>query len=352
MKVWRAQRTCFCDGIGTHFFEAKMLLAAVSVLVVVASGDPSDGSTPAMEQALRGALGRDVQVAVRSSPEGTTDETLVTAANSEHAALLVVVSWSDRPRRATLRIMKPSEGRWTDREIRFDAADVASERGRTVGFALASMMPDEALSPPAERQAATATAAAPSPASSSSAARIPPETAPPYVPGPNPLALEAVALAVAAPGGYGGGYGGVFAVRLPVGAGFAVRGAMSVRAGDVAPAQATSRVIVGGAGIAWQPWMDPRRRWALGARVDALLIHHDLGHLSQDDPEVAHLSRFLPGLDAALEGGYRFADRAAFVAAAGTEIALGTTDIVVREHKVASLTPARALLELGLRVSF
>ena len=29
-----------------------------------AAGEPSDGSTPAMEQALRGALGRDVAVAV------------------------------------------------------------------------------------------------------------------------------------------------------------------------------------------------------------------------------------------------------------------------------------------------
>lgn len=329
-----------------------MLLAAVSVLVVVASGDPSDGSTQAMEQALRGALGRDVHVAVRSSPEGATDEALVTSANSEHAALLVVVSWSERPRRATLRIMKPADGRWTDREIRFDAADVATERGRTVGFALASMMPEDALSPPAERPATPPPAVTPTPTPASTAGRAPAETAPPYVPAPNPLAIEAVALAVTAPGGYGGGYGGLIAVRLPVGGGFALRGGVSVRAGDVAPAQATSRVIVGGAGVAWQPWVDGRRRWAVGARVDALLIHHDLGHLSQDDPEVSHLSRFLPGFDAALEVAYRFADRAAVVGAAGTEIALGTTDVMVRGHEVASLTPARALAELGLRVSF
>ncbi len=155
-----------------------------------------------------------------------------------------------------------------------------------------------------------------------------------------------------APGGYGGGLGGVFAVRVPLGAAFALRGAMSIRGGEVAPAQATSRVIVGGVGLAWQPWLDASRRWALGARLDALLIHHDLGHLSQDDPEVAHLSRFLPGFDAALEGGYRFADRAAFVGAVGTEVALGTTDVVVHDHQVASLPPARVLGELGLRVSF
>ena len=122
-----------------------MLLAAISVLVVVASGDPADGSTQAMEQALRGALGRDVQVAVRSSAEGASDESLVATANSEHAALLVVVAWSERQRRATLRIVKPR---------RRDAGPIArsastpptsaTERGRTVGFALASMVPDDA----------------------------------------------------------------------------------------------------------------------------------------------------------------------------------------------------------------
>ena len=328
-----------------------MILAAVSVLVIVASGEPSDGSTTAMEQALRGALGRDVPIAVRSAAEGASDESLVATASSEHAALLVVVVWSERPRRATLRIVKPSEGRWTDREIRFDSADVPTERGRTVGFALASMVPEDALTPPDRPPAPPP--APPVESASPSAGRTPPESPSPlYLPGPNPLALEAAALAATALGGYGGGLGGVFAVRIPLGAGFALRGAMSLRGGEVAPAQATSRVIVGGAGVSWQPWLDARRRWALGGRFDALVIHHDLGHLSQDDPEVAHLSRFLPGFDVALEGAYRFADRAAFVGALGTEIALGTTEIVVRDHTVASLTPGRILGELGLRVSF
>jgi hypothetical protein len=127
---------------------------------------------------------------------------------------------------------------------------------------------------------------------------------------------------------------------------------MSLRAGEVAPAQATSRVIVGGAGLAWQPWLDAPHRWAVGARIDALVVHHDLGHLSADDPDVAHLSRFLPGLDLAVEGAFRFSDRAAFVVAAGTEIALGTTEVRVHDRLVASLPPARLLGELGLRVSF
>ncbi len=159
-----------------------MLLAAVSVLVIVSSGEPSDGSTPAMEQALRGALGRDVQVAVRSTAEIASDESLVAAANNEHAGLLVVVVWSDRPRRATLRIVKPSDGRWTDREIRFDSGDAATERGRTVGFALASMVPDEALAPP------PAAPPPPAPPPTPASMRSPAESlAPPYLPSPSRL---------------------------------------------------------------------------------------------------------------------------------------------------------------------
>jgi hypothetical protein len=328
-----------------------MLLGAISVLVVVASGDPADGSTQAMEQALRGALDREVQLSVRSASEATSDASLVSTAKNEHATLLVVISWSDRQRRATLRVVKPAEGRWTDREIRFDAADVPTERGRTVGFALVSMVPEEAL-PPADRSPPPALPVPPV---------VPPPLAPPPaaaeapaapLPSQNPLALEASALAATAVGGYGGGVGGVFAIRIPLAGAFAARAAIGARGGEVAPAQATSRVIVGAAGIAWQPWLDQRRRFALGARLDALVIHHDLGHLSQDDPDVAHLSRFLPGLDAAVEGTYRFADRAGLVAAVGTEIALGTTEVVVRERQAASLTPVRIVGELGLRVSF
>jgi hypothetical protein len=327
-----------------------MLLAAITVLVVVASspsGEAAEGSTQAMEQAFRGALGRDVELEIRRVPAGATDESLVADALVEHAALLVVVAWSEGPRRAALRIVKPTEGRWTDREIRFDNADAATERGRTVGFALASMVPDDALSapppapPPPER--------APPPPEASSHRESP---APAYLPPPNPLALEAAALAVTAPGGYGGGIGGVFALRVPLTGALAARVGMSLRAGEVAPAQATSRVIVGGAGLAWQPWLDAPHRWAVGARIDALVVHHDLGHLSADDPDVAHLSRFLPGLDLAVEGAFRFSDRAAFVVAAGTEIALGTTEVRVHDRLVASLPPARLLGELGLRVSF
>jgi len=320
-----------------------MLFAAVSVMIVVATGDPADGSTQAMEQAMRAALGAEATIAVRPLPESSSDETLLATANGDHATLLVVVSWSDRQRRVTLRFVKPADGRWADREIRFDTGDAANERGRTVGFALVSMVPENApevpaVPPPIAVQTAVAAR------DGGVSPRVPP--------GPNPLALEASASAVAAPGGYGGGVGGLVSIRLPLAGALGARGSIGARAGEIAPAQATSRVIVGAVGLAWQPWVDSARRWAVGGRVDALLLHHDVAHLSEDDPDAVHQSRLIPGVDVAAEGAYRFAEHAAVVAASGTEIAMGTTEVMVHGRQVASVRPVRLMAELGLRVSF
>jgi hypothetical protein len=333
-----------------------MLLAAVSVLVVVASSDPADGSTPAIEQALHSALMRDATIVVRPASRETDDDALAAMAATEHATLLGVVVWSDRHRRASIRFVRVPGSRWTDREVRFDSADAPPERGRTVGFALASMMPDEAFEdhpppaapPRAEEAAPPATVpATPSPLPAPADSRAP--TAPLRA---NPLAIDASALAVSAPAGYGGGIGGAFALRVPIVGALGARAALSARGEAIGPAQATSRVIVGGAGLAWQPWLDRRHRWAAGARVDTLVLQIDVAHLSEDDAQAAHLSRFMMGIDAAAEATFRFAEHASLIGAVGTEVVFGRTDLFVHERHVASLTPARLLVELGLRVSF
>ena len=334
-----------------------MLLAAVSVLVVVASGDPGDGSTRAIEQALRTALVRDATIVVRTAERDTSDESVASMGRTEHATLLGVVSWSDRQRRVTIRFVKLPDGRWTDREVKFDAGDVPTERGRTVGFTLASMMPDEAF---ADREAAPSPAPAPPPpppppAPSGGAAPAPPaaDRPPAPLPRPNPLALDATAVVVSVPNGYGGGVGGQFAFRLPLTGALGARAALAARGEAIGPAQATSRLISAGVGLAWQPWLVPaHHRWAAGVRVDGLLLYLDVAHLSEDDLQAAHLSRVLPGLDAALEGTFRFSDHAALVGALGTEVSFGRTEVYVHERPAASLPPAKVLAEVGLRVSF
>jgi len=166
------------------------------------------------------------------------------------------------------------------------------------------------------------------------------------------MAFDASAVGVAGIGGYSGGFGGVLGFRVALAGPLAVRVALGARVGEVEPAQATSRIFSGALGLAWQPWIDGEHRWSAGARVGALLLRHELVHFSDDDPQPAHLARFMPGLDAAVEGAYRLTDNASLIAAGGTEIAFGETDVYLHGSQVASVAPVRLFLETGLRVAF
>ena len=329
-------------------------LAAVRVLVVVLSGASGEAGTRPIEDALHAALAKDATIVVRSATAPVSDEALKATALVEKASLLGVVTWDEKQRRASVRFVKPSEGPWTERDVRFQVADAPAERGRTVGFTLASMMPDEAFAPepPPPTVAAKPVDSAPTVVFAPPIVidRVVPEKKAP--PRANPLSVDLNTLGALSSDGYGGGVGGALALRVPLSGAFGMRFGGSARFGEVAVASVTSRVFVASAGVAWQPWLDDDRRWALGARLDALVIVHRVSHLSEDDVDPNVQSRALPGIDAAVEGAYRFTDRTAVVGALGAEVALGTTDLYVHDRRVAALTPLRGLAEVGLRISF
>lgn len=342
-----------------------MSLAAITVVVVLAAGEPDGASSPArasMEQALHVALGEDAHVVVEErAPDG--DDALIAHAEAEHAAVVGVVTWRDHQRRATMRFAHTADRRWAEREIRFDAADAAAERGRTVGFAIASLFPEELM---AARKRSAAAESAPTPAPAPAPA---PALAPAPAPAPAPTAeeprphrspdeivrrvsVEALGMAGAAVGGYGGGVGGAIGVRVPVLAGVQLRGALDARAADVPEAQASSRIFDATAGVAWQTWLDAPQRWFAGARAEAVLQRHELVHLSSDDPAPDHQIRWLPGVGAALELGCRVTEQAALFGAARTEAVLGRSVVVVHHREQATISPVRFLAEAGLRVYF
>lgn len=323
-----------------------MLFGAVTVIVVVAAADPRDGSTEALERALRSAVGDRAVVVVKTAREGEPDDG--SSATNEPGAVVGVVTWSDHHRRATLRF--ESNGRSTDRELRFDASDAPAERGRTIGFAVASMVPEEESRPTPPKPPAPIDAAAPTPIVPPPAAAEAPR-APPRDPA-TAFAIDLTAAGAVGVSGFGGGMGGALAGRIPIGRGFAVRLALSARLGEISPAQATSRAYAAAGGIAWQIWPTASRSFGLGARADLLLMRHEVVHFSADDPDDVHRSRFLPGVDVLLEGGIRLADHASLVAAFGPEIALGRTNIVVRGAEVGVVPPLRLCAEGGVRVSF
>ncbi len=201
-------------------------LAAVRVLVIVLGTDAADAGTRPIEDALHAALAKDATIIVRSATE-TTDDAMKSAATAEDASLLGVVSWGDKQRRASIRFVKPADGHWMQRDVRFDTADQPTEKARAVGFTLASMMPDEAFvehpaTPPAVVPAIVRVAPAPP-------VVVDRVVVAPRAPlRPNPLAIDLSTLGALASDGYGGGIGGALAVRVPL------MGALGLRFGGSA----------------------------------------------------------------------------------------------------------------------
>ncbi len=327
------------------------LLGVLRVLVVLA-GDPVDDTVPAaVEQGLRSSLGADAVVAVRQrADEG--EAALARDAASENATLLCIVTWTEHERSAALRFFRPAEREWGTREIRFGPGDVAIERGRTVGFAVASMVPDEALAEgraeperePPERPVVIAPLAHAEPTT---------ERAPNGQPSRHPRhAIEMAGHGAIALGGSGGGIGGTVAARLAFASTLRLRLSIGGRMAHLDAAQATARTYFGGLGLAWSPGWARTTRWEVGGRVDALLLGQHVVHFSSDDPEPAHRFRVLPAVAATAEGAWRFAGQAAVVLGLGLETALGRTDVFVRDQKVVSLVPVRPFAEAGMRVYF
>jgi len=133
----------------------------------------------ATHDALGGAL-----VEVRETRGLPDDETAVAIETSAHADAVVELGWADpRHRQANLRLHIASGGRWIERVIHFKPSDAQAERGRTLGFAVASMLPEAA----AEGGAPNSTS---SPGSTATSAPAPPASAtsnPPPPPVESPL---------------------------------------------------------------------------------------------------------------------------------------------------------------------
>src|SRR5438105_1789744 len=127
-----------------------MSAAALTLLVLVASGDGGRDAgglvATSMARAVREALGEGAQVIVREAPRLPSDDDAIALARELQAGAVIELVWRDpEHRRATLHFHADGgASRWTDREVGFDATDADAERGRMIGFALASMLPERA----------------------------------------------------------------------------------------------------------------------------------------------------------------------------------------------------------------
>jgi hypothetical protein len=291
------------------------------------------------------------------APTPTDREALAAGAEAGHSAV-VEVSWSDTGHRlATLRVYLASQNRWMDRAIGFGAADADAERGRTVGFALASMLPPEA-----------ATAAPPSIAVPPSPPPSPPPAPPPPAARPEPDAanaapssrgasgiaysLDLVGVAAASASGdtlSGGGGAAVDTYLLPA---LSIRLGGAVREGDVAGAQARVLTLLATAGVAVHPWRRSGGVISASLRADYVLMNQTVTHASPAGADVSTRARTLSGVDVLLDTNWRLARGASFVAGGGVEEMLATTYVDLNGSRAATLSPLSGIAEAGFRLEF
>ncbi|RYZ03664.1 MAG: hypothetical protein EOO73_26765 [Myxococcales bacterium] len=318
---------------------------AASIVVLVIAGSADDSVAASVESAARAVLGEDGRVeliAVGSDPPDTESAERATAFDG-----VVELSWSADGSRARLHCYMARERRWVDRDISFGAPRGgserdASERGRLLGFAAASMFV-ELVEPVTQ----------PSPSSSPSVtAPSRGEPSPEKLPSFHGRAIELAGAAAVGIGGTASGLGATAGFRWQHAGPLWARLFVAGRTGTIPEAQATTRAAQLGAGLALSALDEASSAWVLGARVDAFAGFLEASHFSEDDVQPDARSRWLPGCDALLEAGVRLSQGTGIFAAAGAEIMFGRTDVYTHGNRVAVVAPLRAVGELGFRAGF
>jgi len=325
-------------------------LKALVILLLVARGEANDPTTRGAARAARELLGSNVEVSVREVDSPGSDVHALELGKASDATAVIEVTWeSPEHRQARIHFhLEPHRG-WNDRVIMFASGDDPAERGRTVGLAVASMLPGSMR----EKEPASAT---PEPTTE---ARPETDRGPAAVAGApsgphrwqgsiDAMGAASLGLAGEAPG-WGGSVGGRWYLSHPWG----IRIGLSARTAHIDVASAELLHVHVAAGVVWLP-LSPTAKspFELGARAGLLAIRESMRHDDADDPESITASRWLPGAEAAFEVSWLFRPQAAVGAAAGAELAFGGTDVTLHQRRVATLPPTRLLFELGVRTSF
>lgn len=299
-----------------------------------------------------GAAITDAMIAATAEglPDGSTVR--VVERPTAKADVVVRVRWSDDAHRRAVLTVRTTDGRESERTFSFDAADPEAERGRTLGFALVAMVPEEMRSAPPEpppapppplatpQPSAAVESAAPPSARDESAARSVARSR---------VWLDALGHASAGIAGSAGGIGGALAVRVRLGS-IALRVGGAARAGDVDEANASSATLRGDAGLAYSTVLvDPHL--LVGARSSLVVLRHTLRR-AEADGATSSGSHTLGGVELVAEVSYAFSPWFALTAGAGTEVAFGVTRVRVGTARVAEIPPVRLIGEAGARFAF
>jgi hypothetical protein len=315
--------------------------ASIIVLLVLSKGEVQDPGMVSMTRAAERALGADSRIFVHEPPGPLSDGEAVSLGEQIRASAIVEVRWGGADRTlAHLHVHVADGAGWFDRDLPFAASAPYTERGRTLGLQIATMVPDTPPEPPPP---------APAPAPEQSDRPAPSVAGPAEKGAPRPWALDLSAIGSA--GSEATGFGAALGFRYSPVPFVAVRAGAGGRFGEIAKASASSREIHGSLGAFVGVLRDPRV-WSLGLRADLLVVHQSLSRADPNGTAIRTVTRVVPGADLVAELGLAVTAQARFVAAAGTEYAFGATDVYVGQDRVATIERLRAVGELGLRLEF
>jgi len=324
------------------------MISALVLIVLVSTTEARSTTSSAVQHAAQEVLGNRAQVTIESYTTPPDDVELTDKARG--ADLVAELSWQDaQHRHALVHCYVSRLQRFVNRELDFEDQDDLRERGRLIGFALASMAPEQEPAPeptappqkpePPARPKQHPNRASPRAVEQSSSA---------------PLgAVDATFLGAVGLGGPADGLGAGIAGRWFFHRGLALRLATGVRHGDVSAARAVSELFFGGLGVAFQ-FSNPESQssLALGGRTDLLVMSYSLRHRATEDDAPEHQSRIMGGADLLLEGTWYVWKHAGLFVNGGSELAFGHTDVLVKGKEVADIPPLRLVGEAGIRATF
>lgn len=308
------------------------------VVILIVSTATADPTAASMEAAARELLGNSAEIRVDHASSDLSDE--ATLERAGEAEGVVELLWSDDRSSAFLHCYVTRDARWVDRRISFGAADGEYERGRLLGFAIASMFPRLAA-PPQPPEPPTDAVRAPAPR------RAPPPPTVHAIPSRR-AQLELLASATTGVRGPADAVGGAVGLRLPLVPVLALRTAVGGRFGDIPLAQATTRALTGALGVAWI-LSPPGAPIELGARSDVIASWLEVRRVPSPDGALERRSRWMFGAAGLVEGGYHFSRWLGVHAGFGAEALFGETDIYVEGHFQTKLPSLRVVGEIGLR---
>lgn len=302
------------------------------VVLLVAASDLADPATSALTESAEQALeGRGLVIVRGASADELADASASKLGDVLHADAVAVVTWSQPDRReARVHVYDATVAEWRDRTLAFGAGDPAAERGRMLGFQVAAMVPSRVERPPPP----------------------PPRIEEPSRPEPRQyVSVELGGVSCLVVDGEGGGFGGMLAARVGLTSGPFIRFSGSFSAGSIDSARAHSTALRAGVGVGSHLIELGRdERSFVGARLELVAIRHAASSVDN----ASNGARWMPGAEALAEIEWWSARSGGIglFAAAGPEIAFGTTRVILDGVEVASIPPFRLVGELGVRARF